>query len=105
MVIVVMVHRLMAPALVLRHMDGHMHLLDHRHVHLLVDGHMLDDLHVLDDGHVHFLGVMMMHGVNLVRHMHQHVLAALDRMKQRHMRVNENERLGQRTVSNYESFG
>lgn len=78
-VVIVMVHRLVAPALVLGHMNGNVHFLDHRHVHLLVDGHVLDDFNVLDDGNVHLLGVMMVHGVNLVRHMHQNVLAASER--------------------------
>lgn len=75
--VVVVVHGLMAPALVLGHMNRHVHLLDDRHMDLLVDGNVLDHRHVLDDvnGDLDLLGVMVVDGVHFVRHVDDDVLA------------------------------
>lgn len=74
-VMVIVVHRLTAPALVLGHMNRYVHLLDDRHVHFLVDRDVLDHGHMLDDVHRYRLLVMMMDGVNLVRYVYDNVLA------------------------------
>lgn len=77
----VVVHCVTAPALVFGHMDGHVHLFDDGHMHLLVDGDVLDNRHMLDDvhRHMHLLGVVMMDGVHLVRHVNDDVLTASGR--------------------------
>lgn len=71
-------HRVTAPALVLGHMNGHMHLLDDGHMDFLVDGDVLDDGHMLDDVHRHLylFGMVMMDGVYLVRNVHDDVFTA-----------------------------